>query len=80
MEEAQVSPVPQKKEVLLTFPEAMQAIIDGKKIARKEWGNEDYCFLDGQWLSIRRNGVIHPWQVNDGDMLGIDWFIVPEGN
>lgn len=76
IEGQQVSPTPQKKQEVMTFPEAMQAIIDGKRVARVEWDNEDFCFLDGQWLSIRRNGVVHAWQVNDGDMLGTDWVVV----
>jgi len=68
------SPVP-KKEKLLTFPEAMQAVIDGKKITKKEWGN--YAFLaminNGRLQLQKPNGKFYDWIVNDGDLLGEDW-------
>jgi hypothetical protein len=64
----------------MTFPQAIQKVIDGKKIARKEWENTDYCFLNGEWLSIHRNGNDYIWKVNDGDLNGNDWFVVEEVN
>jgi hypothetical protein len=72
------SPLPQPKAdpVLLSFPDAMKEVIDGKSVTRKEWNNNDYCFLEGPWLSISRNGKIHQWVVNDGDMTAYDWFVV----
>jgi len=62
------------------FPAAMAAIIVGKKIRKQEWTNagepESYATLSNGWLSIFRNGQMHPWQVNDGDLLGTDWIVM----
>lgn len=61
----------------MTFPQAIQAVIDGKRITKLEWGNpEDWCELRDTWLKIRRNGTWFVWQVNDGDMLGADWIVL----
>jgi hypothetical protein len=68
------SPDP-NKEVVMNFPEAMQAIIEGDKVTRKEWDNHNiYIFLDGQYLCImQNNGTKNTLTVTDGDMLGTDW-------
>ena len=62
------------------FPAAMAAIIAGKKVRKQEWADagepESYATLSNGWLSIFRNGQMHPWQVNDGDMRGKDWIII----
>lgn len=63
----------------MSFPDAMQQVINGNKIRRISWGNlPDYCLLKDGWLSIWRNGAFHPWNVNDGDMEGQDWIVVPQ--
>jgi hypothetical protein len=54
----------------------MQAIIDGKTITKREWGNDDVCQLRDGWLMIRRDGKWHTWLVNDGDLVGKDWTVV----
>jgi hypothetical protein len=62
--------------LLLTFPQAMQAVIDNDaRITRREWDDpETWCELRGQWLMIRRFGTWSTWQINDGDMLADDWY------
>ena len=82
------SPLPVTKEVAkaievlsekYTFPEAMQKVIDGKKVSRLEWNNEDtYGFLNGKHLSIHYSDKKEnfQWIVSDGDMLGTDWIVV----
>lgn len=72
------SPVPKKQVITgFDFPEAMRQVIDGKKVARLDWGNIDYCFLYNGWLSICREGKFHTWLVNDGDLMGQDWVVLP---
>jgi len=65
---------------VVDFPAAMDAIIAGKKVRKQEWADagepESYATLSNGWLSIFRNGQMHPWQVNDGDMRGKDWIII----
>ena len=73
-----LTPTPQPQARTMDFPDAMREIINGKKVTRVEWGNTDYGFLDGEWLSIFTKGAVHVWKVNDGDMEGRDWMVVKE--
>ena len=72
------SPVPfsriLKHKTEVGFPEAMKAILDGKKIRRTEWSDkEEYCLLKDNFLMIHRSGKFHAWIVSEGDLLAIDW-------
>ena len=71
------SPTPRK---LMTFPEAMEAAIAGKRVAREEWHNEDYISLDKPgFLSIHfENGDKKTLAVSDGDMINNDWVVISE--
>ena len=74
------SPVPSKTvaRVTMTFPEAMQAVLDGKVVTKLEWGDaaQEYaCMHEGQFLLHRADGW-HMWTVNTGDVLGTDWVVV----
>lgn len=65
----------------MDLPAAMREIIANRRVARLEWNNHDYCWLNGDWLSIFRddsaeNPGEHRWLVNKGDMLAQDWFVV----
>ena len=61
----------------MSFPQAMQAIRDGKSITKLEWDNpQDICQLRQEWLSIRRSGKWHRWVINDGDVTGDDWIVI----
>ena len=62
-----------------TFPEAMQKVIEGKKVSRLEWNDEKtYGFLNGKHLSIQYSNKPDnfQWIVSDGDMIGTDWIVV----
>lgn len=82
MENVNMSPVPQSKEVKpLTFPQAMAAVIDGHRVTRAEWGDDDsYGQLSEGFLMICMAGKCYRWQVSDGDMLNNDWIIVSGKN
>ena len=66
----------------LTFPQAIEAIIDGKRISKREWGDVDsYGFVndDGKGttvLSLHRDGVNHKWLVIWGDLTGSDYYVI----
>lgn len=67
----------------MTFYEALSKCVEGKKIRRVSWGDvRHYGVMDGDILAIHKAGelntVLHPWIVNDGDILGIDWVVIPE--
>lgn len=73
------SPVPssEKKVKLLTFLEAMEAILNGQKVRRQEWAEEsEHCLMHDQWLCIHRNDKFHGWTVSEGDVMAKDWVIV----
>jgi hypothetical protein len=62
----------------LNFPEAIKAIMSGKSVTRKEWGNADiFIFLGDGFLQIQKeDNSVHRLIVSEGDMLGTDWYIV----
>ncbi len=70
------TPVP-AKDMKITFPQAIRAIMDGKKVRRLSWKNVDeYCVLMDEWLKIFIRNEFHTWQVSQGDMEGDDWVII----
>jgi hypothetical protein len=63
--------------MLLTFPEAIQAVIDGHKITKLEWNDESlYGFFRDNRLMIKLADGWHLWIVSDGDLFGTDWRIL----
>jgi len=84
MGEQPISPVPltpaptaQTKTATMSFPQAMQAVINGKKVRRRSWDIiSDYGLLKDGWLTIFTKGTFYTWKVNDGDMEALDWEIV----
>lgn len=71
------SPSPTKLKQITDFPKAIQAIIDGKRITKEEWGNpDDYGILKDGFLMLHRDGKWFRWLVSDGDLTGTDWIIM----
>lgn len=63
----------------MSFTEAVEKIILGKKLTRVEWGNkESYIFLNDGLLKIRKPDGLHPLLVSEGDLKGDDWVVVEE--
>ncbi|MCR4324172.1 MAG: DUF2829 domain-containing protein [Candidatus Curtissbacteria bacterium] len=73
-----LTPIPrnQGESITMSFPDAMREVINGKKVARISWGNKDYGFLKGEWLTIFTKGAFHTWSVSQGDLEGEDWMVV----
>ena len=66
---------------LLDFHEAIDAILDGERVTRLEWKDKRaYCLLKDDLLQIHKAGeserLLHPWIVNNGDLGGLDWFVL----
>lgn len=79
--EVATSPLPKKIEVkdedTLTFPQAIEAIIDGKKATRKEWEDIDsYGIMKDGFLIIHRDGKDFQWLVSEADMVANDYIII----
>ena len=69
---------PTKREeapVEIDFNEAINKIVEGKKVTKLEWNNEDYCFMQGEVLHISRNGTVHKWIISEADIVGDDWIV-----
>lgn len=79
MGEKDTSPLPKevnpKQVKLLTFPEAMQVIIEGRKVHKLEWKHKDYYgFLNGEILSLHKpDGHNYKWIISAGDLMGEDY-------
>lgn len=71
-----------KNVILVDFPMAIKAVIDGKRITKKEWGNPAvYGIMKDGWLQIfKPDGKFYSWTLNDGDLLGKDWIIIEDSN
>ena len=75
------SPVPVKKtdESPLTWGEACDAALIGRKIARAAWGDGSCVLLHASALHLRKaDGSLHTLIVSEGDLANADWQIVRE--
>ena len=65
-------------EKLINFPEAISAIIAGKKVTKIEWRDKEFFseIRDGLLKLHKPDGKYYEWIVNDGDMNGEDWIII----
>ena len=73
------SPLPQALvQSKMDFPAAIREVINGKRITRGEWANEQvYGFLNGDILSLyKEDGKNYQWIVNAGDLMANDWLII----
>lgn len=71
-----LSPTP--RSMTRDFSGALKLMLDGKKVTRLQWSdNRVYCLLQDGILQLHKAGeapdVLHPWIINDGDLLGTDW-------
>jgi len=69
-----------KEKEIFNFPTAVQHLIDGKNISKKEWEDENiFGSLKNGELIIRNEGNIdNTWVLSEGDLTGEDWFVVDE--
>ena len=74
-EELGVSPIPveEEPERLLTFCEALNEALTGKRIQRKEWDKSEYGYFNGDFLHIFIREKDHVWEVSKGDVIESDW-------
>lgn len=67
----------------MSFYEALkEVVVNKRRITRLEWSsNDEYGFLfsDGV-LGIHTKGEDHRWILNEGDILAVDWCLLPEQN
>lgn len=76
-----LTPKAPAKAKTMAFPEAMGAIILGKRIARLSWSPaKDYGLMKDGWLTIFTKDKFHTWNINDGDMEARDWICIDKEN
>lgn len=65
---------PDTKRVLYSFPEAIGMVMEGYRMTRLEWRDEDiYMFINAGRLQIHWNEV-HDFLIRDVDMFSDDWY------
>jgi hypothetical protein len=64
--------------IWLNFWAAMNAILNDKRVTKKEWANERvYWFLNNGILSLHKEDwVDYNWIVNDWDLSWQDWIVI----
>ena len=74
------SPVIEAKSKNLTFPDAIQKLIDGEKISRIEWDSKkEYAYMPdepNEDLLIHTKGKDHVFQIRRCDALATDWIVL----
>jgi len=64
---------------VMTFTEAVTAMLSGKKVRRQSWPDEaDVIFLHAGYLHLRNAKGLHVLQVGEGDLSATDWVEVTE--
>ncbi len=72
-----LAPVAPIEVVTMSFPDAIQEIINGNRVARISWRPaKDYGLFKDDWLTVFTKDNFSVWKVNGGDLLGQDWAIV----
>jgi len=71
----QTSPVIEQE---MTFPQAIEQLIVGKSVTRKEWQDEAFYGVvkDGQLQLHKPDGKFYQWIISDGDLIGTDWICI----
>lgn len=64
----------------LDFSQAVRRIADGQKVTRIEWQNEQIFGYtkDGLLMLHKDDGLDYKWIISTGDILAIDWIVLPE--
>lgn len=82
MPQPAASPLPkakrEDKQKLYKFGVALNAVADGRKITKDEWGDDKiYGYLRNDQLVIRKeDGKDYSWILSMGDVTGSDWKIL----
>lgn len=63
---------------MISFYDALKEIMNGKRVTKKEWNNQDIQMLMlNNTVNIRKeDGSIVPLLIRDIDIVGQDWIVV----
>ena len=63
----------------MTFPDALRKVMDGRKITKIEWkDNNIYGCMKDDILTLHNNGKDFQWIISSGDLMGDDWIVLQE--
>lgn len=62
----------------LSFPRALDAVADGKKVTKESWGDESFYVLlrDGYLMLHKDDGKYYQLIISEADLVGIDWYVL----
>jgi hypothetical protein len=61
----------------MDFYEALKDLRNGLKIRRLTWKKDEYGILKDGFVAIHKpDGILHNWNISDGDLDGKDWIII----
>lgn len=79
------SPTPAKKdlayrpiEVKMNFTQAVNAIVDGRKVHKLEWQDREYYGIlnDATLMLHKPDNKLYAWIVSEGDIVGTDYIVI----
>jgi hypothetical protein len=65
-----------KVEIGFGFAEAMEAVVDGHKVARDDWQDDVFLQMKDGFLMIKNETGWHQLLVSEADMVADDWEIL----
>lgn len=72
--------VVEKEQPRMSFPDAMKKVIEGKRVTKLEWYDQDkgyWAELKGGFLMYHKpDGRDYQWIISDGDLLGTDYIVI----
>lgn len=73
---------PQQGQVLLSFSEIVSPLLEGKKITKLEWNNDNIygCLVNSELMLHKDDNIFYKWILNDGDLKGTDFVVLIDGN
>lgn len=64
----------------MSFVEAMAKIVEGKKVTKLEWYDQDHeyyvVFRGGFLMYHKPDGKDYQWVISDGDIAGNDYIVI----
>jgi len=68
----------EKKIETMSFVQAIQEIVNGRKVSRVEWADKNYYALltEGRIKLHKPDGALNEWVISDGDAHAEDWIAI----
>jgi len=64
-----------KVDIKIGFDQAVLAMLSGKKVRKSDW-NDEYAFIDGEYLCLQKKDGKHHWILRTVDLEGDDYTVL----